>query len=86
MDKYQIKALALSVLTASQFVLPTAVLDHQIPEAQDGVANLKSIGDVLVHGHVARHAQTANGYDFNPVFEAVKMKVIITLAATKLYL
>lgn len=72
MDKYQIKALALSVLTASQFVLPTAVLDHQIPEAQDGIVNLKSVGDVLVHGHVARHAQTANGYDFNPGFEAVK--------------
>lgn len=40
MDKYQIKALALSLITATHFALPIAVLDHQIPEPQEGVVNL----------------------------------------------
>ncbi|WP_414054752.1 CapA family protein [Macrococcus equi] len=72
MDKYQMKALALSVLTATQFVLPTTILQQHHPETDDNVVNLKSVGDVLVHGHVAAHAKTANGYDFNPAFTEIK--------------
>lgn len=34
-------------------------------------ASISAIGDVLIHGTVYKDAQTAGGYDFNPMFEKV---------------
>lgn len=71
MNKTQLKALALSLITSTQFILPTSIL-NQHDQLNEGHINLKSVGDVLVHGHVAAHAKTSHGYDFNPGFEAIK--------------
>lgn len=35
-------------------------------------ATIGAIGDILIHDHVYNDAKTANGYDFNPMFEPVK--------------
>lgn len=39
--------------------------------SQTRTASISAIGDVLIHGTVYKDAQTADGYDFNPMFEKV---------------
>ncbi|MDN3450476.1 CapA family protein [Planococcus sp. APC 3906] len=39
--------------------------------SQTRTASISAIGDVLIHGTVYTDAQTADGYDFNPMFEKV---------------
>ncbi|WP_181884613.1 CapA family protein [Neobacillus piezotolerans] len=54
---------------------PTLHKDRQFAGAAKEIvetATVGAIGDILIHDHVYNDAKTANGYDFNPMFEPVK--------------